>query len=861
MKLPTVFLSLSGQDRAFVTRVQEFLPDGLANFYPRSFTNGENLISAMEERVQESTIFALFASKQSLASHWVQFEIGRARIAKILNPKLRLLTIVIDPDLNYDQLPEWMREFWVGKIGHGPREIARYIRRALIAGSFSDLPGARIYGRGTLIDKAQAQIAEAILRTEQSPNVFVLGGNRGIGRRTFAQKLLAEAFPAEPQLGYGPRFFLPQFADLADIYRVLRQEIETGLTHESMRDDVQVFAQAPIEEQAAEVERRLAHFAELGQAATVISGNGIFEDRGYLKAWVPELFRRLMTKQKIKLVIVSNRLLHEKELRAHPNVLQLQIPPLTETDIRTLMIESISALGTKPVLPSPEVVRTIGGHPGIARATAALVARMGPTVINNDPSDLFALQEEVLEESLNFERLSEVDKDILSILSWVPQLSGDLLKKVILSRYATLKPEEFASVVAELILACVIEVAGANYQISSPVRTLFRRRHGYGAAELRVEFSKVLREAWRLAEAQQDLRAELLDAIAYMSAIEGGTLPPEFKSLLLPSTLQEVVRDTYDQNHDDPEALGRVVAWGLPAKKMGMDETTREEILSYVIRAQTRLRDAEGATELLSFFDQRGYRSRFYLRAFFAKLYHSDYKQAVGLLLKARETRKYMGRVIGELAACYQHLGMWRELKELVKEEERHIGRNPVLMNVRIGMLIAQNDFQTAEREIRALRVLPRQEAIADARSAAIMMRRDHNYDGARNLLTETLQRSKGIQLMVRRLRAIAAALSGDFDTARKDAEFLKARNPGFKVYDIEARIKLAQRNFDGALDELPKAGFASFQDELLRARILDAKAGSAATPFSERESLKQEAARIRARHSMVDEFEIDSLR
>ncbi len=89
--LPTVFLSFEGGDEKFVNQVQRFLPDGLAYFYPRSFANGEQLISAMEERVGQATMFALFASKKSLASPWVGFELDRARVEKIKSPKFRIL--------------------------------------------------------------------------------------------------------------------------------------------------------------------------------------------------------------------------------------------------------------------------------------------------------------------------------------------------------------------------------------------------------------------------------------------------------------------------------------------------------------------------------------------------------------------------------------------------------------------------------------------------------------------------------------------------------------------------------------------------------------------------------------------------
>jgi hypothetical protein len=329
--LPTVFLSLQGGDERFVNQVQRFLPDGLAHFYSRSFENGEQLISAMETRVGKATMFALFASKKSLVSPWVGFEIDQARVAKIKDTKFRIIVVSIDREVTHADLPAWMRDFWVGRVGNGPREIARYIRRALISGPLSHLPGNQIYGRGALVDSAVGLVGDVVLRTEQTPNVLVLAGNTGIGRRTFSRKFLAEAFPSTPELSYGPDFLLPQFADLADLYRALRQEIETDLPLSAIAADLRAFAAAPVTAQADEVTRRLSHFADLGQAVTVITGNGIYEDRGYLKSWVPELFRQVADDRRVKLVMVTNRLIHENELRAHPNLLQL-VPQHSESD-------------------------------------------------------------------------------------------------------------------------------------------------------------------------------------------------------------------------------------------------------------------------------------------------------------------------------------------------------------------------------------------------------------------------------------------------------------------------------------------------------------------------------------------------
>lgn len=857
MKLPNVFLSLSGHDDQFVAKVHKRLPDGLAHFYPQSFKNGEELISAMESRIQESSLFALFVSAASVESRWVHFEIDSARLALIKGQMNKILVVPIDGSTNLENLPAWMRNYWIDNIGRGAEDIARYIRRELVIGSLGKLAGQQIQGRGELSDKAKAQIAKTIIATESTPNIIILAGNTGIGRRTFAHKLLAEAFSASPKLAYGPELQLPQFADIADIYRSLRQEIESGLSYQAIGEDVKKFSTAPTDEQASEIAKKISYYGDLGQGVTIVTGNGLFEDKGALKAWAPSLFRELEKFPKAKLVVVSNRLIHDNELRAHSNILQLQVPPIDDEHIKTLMVDTMSALGTKPTLPSTEIIRSIGGHPGIARATAALVAKKGPIIIDNDPRDIFALQEEVLGESLNFDDLSDIEKDTLSILSWVPKLDGNLLRQVIQQQH-NVNNIAFAESTSGLMSACLVDASGTNFLISNPVRALFRRLHGYGSTDLRQALSRALTNFWEQAKEQNDLRAEIVDAIAYMTALEGGTLPPEFASLILPSAIQEIVRDTYDQNHDNEDELKRLVSWGLPTKTLSMNETTREEILSYVVRAQTRLGDEQGAEALLNFFDERRYRSRFYLRAFYIRLHKRDHEAAIPLLLEAKTVRKYMGRVVGELASCYQRLGKWPELQNLVDEQEQYVSSNPVLLNVHIGMLIARRDFNRAEIAINTLRSHPRQDAAADCRIAMIMMRRDRNFRGAKNLLSERLERGSAGRTDVRRLRASAAALSGDFAMARSDAAYLKARDPNYQAYDIEARIKLAEDDFDGAIEELNKKLNPSVQDQLLRAEIWEAKSNSPATAYSDRERLRHDAIVIRERYKMLDSYEVE---
>ena len=856
--LPAVFLSLSGVNAPFVESICKNLPDGLAHFYPMSFENGENLISAMEDRLDKSRLFILFASKKSLSSVWVHFEIDRARLAKIKNRNFRYMVFPIDRDVVYDDLPSWMQEGWVGTAGQNARDIARYVRGVLAGMAEENGIIPPPLGRGGLIDNARREFQAASFANKRAPSVFLLSGHPGIGRRTVERLLLPVLYPALPDIRLGPEFELPPQAGLTDIYRAVRQEIEDHFSLQEFERSLAKFMTLPFGEQVEEVWQSLEHFAELGQAVTIVVGYGLFEDRGELKPWAIAFLEAASRHERVRLCLISGRQLKFHDLRSLGNVLPVKIDELADEDIKTLILETIPLFGGEPTLPNATVIQSIGGHPTVARSVARLLALRGQSFINDDVKQLYDIQEEILSESLSFDNLKPMERDLLSILSWVPQLNGNMLSEIIREIHGCPK-EDLSEIVEYLLAGCLMQISGANYLISAPIRGMFRRKHGYGDMALRSQFAGHLRERWTQAVANDELRIELFDAFVYMTALEGGTLPKEFSGLLLPSTLQDLVREAYDRRHQDEGALERVIRWGTPAIDMKMDENTREEILSYLFRAQVRLQMFDEVRALLGFMNKRSYRSCAYLEAFFLRLSGENLDTAINRLREARKIGKYLNSVIADLAICLKLQGRWSDLATLIKEEGPRVERNPVLLDIKIGMLIAAGEFDDATREISRLRGKPYDDGRADSREATILMNRDHNYKAAFDLLTEVYNRRTRGATGVRRLRALAAARGKQYDDARRDSEYLRSRPGGEDTFQrIEAEIMLVQRDYAGAEAARQKIRSVTVQDRLLKARILEAQGLDNATSLNKREALLNEAALLRAANQIVDEYDFD---
>jgi len=606
--IPHVFLSLSGEDDDFVERVWRHLPEGLAIFYRKSFKNGQKLLEAMESGVEHSSVFVFFASEASIRSCWTGFEIDQARLAAIHRPNFRILVFPLQVDITPTMLPSWMRQYWISNVGWNPKDVARYIRHVVTSQPIASAAlSSPPIGRGELLDIATRRWMAAISEFGHPPNIIIFSGIGGIGRRTFARYFLEHALSALPNVLCGPQLHLPQFADVADIYRGLREQIETDFSIERFAHDLDVFSRADPDDRVNEIINCLGYYKGLGQAVLIAIGSGLFEDRGSLKWWVPKLFTRLASHPDIRLCLISNRQFREEELMAWKNAVQFYVPPLKDPDVKALMIAVSPLFGIEPIHPTDGLVLAIGGHADMAKAAVRLISQKGERFFDRDPSAFFHLQDEIISENLEMSSLTKEQLELLCMLSWVPQIEGRIIEEVIRSRHKTSRVE-FAVALDNLILGCLVVVVGDNLMISSAIRQVFRRRYGYGEKGLLEAFSYALDATWTKAQKVGEFRADLFDAFVFMRALEGKSLPEEFGRLLLPSTLREVVAEAYARGRDqyDSEALRRVVAWGSIAETLNMDETVREEILSTVVRSYIRLGSYGEAESILKKFDQKG---------------------------------------------------------------------------------------------------------------------------------------------------------------------------------------------------------------------------------------------------------------
>lgn len=128
------YLAHSWEDKPYVDRVAHHLGRALVVYDKMCFEPGLDFRDAILEGLDKSGLFVFFASKRSLQSTYVKYEIDEANWQLLSGEMGGAIAIIIDKDVRANQLPHWMQRSLIASI-ESPIQAARIIRTRLLQGS------------------------------------------------------------------------------------------------------------------------------------------------------------------------------------------------------------------------------------------------------------------------------------------------------------------------------------------------------------------------------------------------------------------------------------------------------------------------------------------------------------------------------------------------------------------------------------------------------------------------------------------------------------------------------------------------------------------------------------------------------
>ncbi|MNG68860.1 hypothetical protein D3C73_248320 [compost metagenome] len=848
--MSSIFLSLSFVDANFVSNVYKRLPHGVARYYEKSFDRGEDLISAMERSLDNSEIFVLFASRSSLSSYAVNFEIEEARRRLIFNKMKKIYIFPLEPSLDFRELPDWMHNYWVPNSGDSPSDIARYLTTILLEPSSDNTTGIPdVIGRGALIDDVRRLSALHLNSHKEAPKIYIFPGITGIGRRTFSSYFQRNALSSLANLRYGPTLILSAQAELIDLYRALRIEIDSNIKPSEMLEEQELFNSLIDDERIDEIIRITNHFTKLGQSITIISAAGFFDDHAVPKIWVKPLFQRISQQQLI--FIVSNIQFKSEFIDELGVAVQCRVNELADEDIKALMILTANALKISDFRISDDFIKAIGGHPDVANAAVRLAKQKGTAILEKDPSQLFNIQKLIINESIRSESLLEEERIILDVLSWLPNLSADLLEQIVVHELDC-SAESYNSAIESLILGCLIYASGWKYSIASSVRHLYRR-HNLTDKKTLTAMENVFSNAWEESK-EMGFRDDLFSAFVFMQLLEGRTLPDELRRLMTASNIYEMVKNTYAQGKatENDAVIEQAIRWGNIAFEMPMEGRLQEEILSIVSRAQIRLEQYSDAHKTICFMKEKGYRQYTFLEGHYLRK-RREFSQAIPILKFYLSHNPKSRSAVHELAMCYRRERQMIELEALLKKYENLISESAELLDFSIALHISRGETQNVLHLIEQLKDLDINSNRADLRYAQFLAKVESDKS-ALEYLSGILKNRERDSIRLRSARAVYAARSGDLKSAREDMTMLRSvRKNDIKNDAIECEILISENKSFEAYTLHNRHSLKDAGDWALRVKILDILINDPVIGISESARYREERRKIKIKYGEVD--------
>ena len=405
------FFSYSHADSELVHSVVGHVGRPFVTIDEAAFAPGDDILGSVEGAVPEAAVFVLFASRSSMASRWVTFEVNEARYSRILGALKKVIVVLLDDRLKPSDFPTWMQRYRFVS-SRAARPIARVVRSAV-----DELiqEGQHRYFVGRAVETADLQAALAPPDGAAPANVVVLTGLPGVGRRTLLRRVVRDSLSVErlTQIDVESGDSLQDFATkIADVSGSV-------MSHRAALDANRVVQQQSDEGTAIDITKDASDlFHNYHELLVLYDAGGLLDPDGHPTPAIASLLRAFQDRLDLYAVLVSNRRPSRVLQSILHNVPQVHVAPLTLPEVKQLL--ALLALAHEIVL-SPAMSSALGeqvhGYPPSAIVAVRLMREYGGDLAARQSRQLDTFTARPLQQYLRSVSLSAVQREVLRTLA------------------------------------------------------------------------------------------------------------------------------------------------------------------------------------------------------------------------------------------------------------------------------------------------------------------------------------------------------------------------------------------------------------------------------------------------------------
>jgi tetratricopeptide (TPR) repeat protein len=813
------FLSHAHEDKPLVEGVAHRVGRPFVSIDTTSFSTGDDLLSAMERAVRESAIFVFFASRASMKSAWVNFELREARYHQALTRIRKVVVVMLDDRIRPEDLPAWMRrsKFIASR---SPNPIARVIRQ-VIDDLIEDQQHGFFVGRGAEIAALQA----AFVPTDTTRSVSLVGvrGLPGIGRRTLIARVARDTLSYERilvvrvEVGDSATTLAIKLADLVAPMAAADESLATARRLEALTTP----------EACVSFVESLEAASALNELVILYDDGGLLDNEGRPAGSVTHLLQMLADDREHTVVVVTNRRPHWRELEGLEDIPVVDVGPLKSTESKQLLALSAKARGislaAQDITALAEQVR---GYPVAANAAIQAVKTYGSVlVVGLGGADY---QPRPLTRYLRSLNLSTQRQRILRVLA-----SNSPLPLQVLAATCGGTDQVWQDV-GQLIDASLVipDAITSWYRINDPIVDYIQREYGPCT---QADYESVARSLDSFLASDSESSGYLELARVQYRALTLGGRPLRGRAYALMSDWLRLAAEFYHQR-DYEKALTQARA--------ADDSASSVDSLTWLAKCHVKLGQNDEALEVISRLTKMGdIREAHFLRGFLER-HRGRHRRAI----EYYELAKRLGRgglaIERDLADCYFTLGDYDRALIHVEAAQAKQSDNAYVIDLRIRIACAQRDEETARS------LLPLLKAVDDQ---AFALHRTSRVELTFGDVEEAYLAAKQASAVTQRppLEALATLALCELKTGRDAAptvdrmgQLYRTQRAKVQETGLRARIAIAEQRFEDALGYC--AGLEPKDSRIHQSIKRDALVGLLEHKFvapGERESMQREIA------------------
>ncbi|MGE4511350.1 MAG: TIR domain-containing protein [Sulfurimonadaceae bacterium] len=676
------FLSHSSKNKEFIREVANKLGRLHSIFDERSFDTGVEFENSIIKFLDKTSIFVFFATKESLASSWVNFELNEAFYRKINSQINNALVYIIDSEVSISDIPNWMQKSLVSKLS-SPAAIAREIKEHLL---IIEQTYQHQYFIGRSNDREEFEDILNPIDGSTHPKVFGIRGLPGVGRRTFLKKSIDELFNLKRII----EIPIEEGDNLNDICSKLADIIEPYSSKEELKDIILAIQTFDENSTLDRINVQLNNIISAGELPVFIDYGGLLNDNGYINEFINKLIIRINKEDDIYLAIISSRSINRDN---EPKVPVLYLDSLKDKPTAQLLsklnIEKSVGLNREEI---SELVTYVHGYPPSAFFAINQGATYGKDLLMSDKSSLTQFSRKKF---IVYLKEKVLDTDLSTFLAILAAYSPLPLKVL-----ATINEDENKTheTLYRLIDNSLITIDSSGYyKISAPIKEVVNDLYKFPdkttLQKIAIALNQYMDEVEDKDEKQLDLSRILFRLGNWLDDKTSIN-----KGIKLRSDYIKMLEQAYHQRDYD-----KAIKYGFDAIK---EAPENQKARNYIVKSLIQLEKWEAASEQIDAMEEFAeLRNIYYLEGFLERK-KGDIQKAITAFKQSEKNGRKSPDIKRELAHCYLLTEEFELANNYIKEAIELQPDNNHVVDLAAKIAISQKNEDEALKRLKHLQAL-----------------------------------------------------------------------------------------------------------------------------------------------------------